>query len=839
MKTQDRLAVTFLALFALAALGVLLWFRSGRAPAALVPGAGLEAPRSPEPGPAAATSSTDVLANEPPSAERAALPANAPAALARPAEAGVVTAIVARLLDESGRPLPGAWLGVDGARVGAHSVAEPDGHALAGADGVATLHWRGEGTLGSISFQAGAAGRATAFAHGQVKAGETLHLGDLVLRPGGAVSGVVLDPQQQPVSGADVVIANPAEAWGENDLEHQRSRGPELYDVLQSKSGADGRFRVEGVGAGVTRAWAHGASTRWALSEPLEVPARSEVCDVRLVLEPEAQGDPTLAEIRGIVLAPDGQPVARASIGVRQHTESSSWVTNLSADAQGRFHVRPERRGAHIMLTVSDPDQRCMQARLEDVKAGERELVVQLEAAAQVLLLVSDEAGPLENFSVSWSDERGSTSALAPATQAHAGGRLLLAAPAPSFWFVVQAPGHRPERLGPLDGRRAPAELAVRLASIPGIVGRVLDGETPVEGAELELHEQPRDAEIEVNGFASLIEPEAQAQAKTDAQGAFRIDLARDGIYAVLVDAPGRARALWGPLELQAARGARDVVIRVDSGGALEGRVLVAAGRSPAGVIVSVNRGDAHPQTQVVGPEGVFRFERLAAGYWELGKADETFSEVSSVAISSGPGMQPRELRRDVLIAVGETARKDLDLRGSGPATLEISLRHNGAAALAWSVNAHEAQRHTFTSTPPAAITDSSGHARLELDEAGAWTLIVRPPPELASPYEFRTELTLHAGANEWSHEVHSARLEGLVASWAPGTGARLQLTPQGAPQRESIQLPPDASGRFLLPLIESGAWTVLRLNGDQSAAWEKIAEFTLVDGESKTLSLP
>ncbi len=842
MKSKDRIVAFVVALVVLAALVVVGWLLVERNAALPVPKAPAnEAPAPTDPAPAS-VSSTDVLANEAPAADRSAVPASAPdTARAKPASSPkLVTDVVARLLDESLRPIAGGWLGTSPDFTGFVASNGKDGRARSDADGIVTLHWQGDGTRYAIAFEAGADGCATLFPRGEVKAGETLHLGELVLRPGGAVSGIVLDDGQHPVAKAQVVIANPSETWGANDLEVLRNRGPELYGgVLQTKSGADGRFRVEGAPVGATRAWARADGTRWALSEPIEVPARGEVRDVRLVLDNPAQADRALQEIEGVVLAPDGTPVPKATISVQQSSENTTWSTSRNADGHGRFRIQPQQRGVHIRASFCDPERRFAELTLDELQPGTKDLVVQLTEAKHLVLVVTDESGPLEHFSVSWMGEDHGSHTLEQVERVHEGGRAVVYVPSASFSYTIGSPGHLPQVVGPIDGSRPPAEYAVKLRSIPGIRGRVLDGERPVPGAKLSLHEQPTNTEIEVNGFATLVEPQARAEATSAEDGSFRLDLVSNGTYVVFVDAEGFARLQYGPFELDAERGVRDLALVLDAGGTLEGHVLVASGRSPAGVIVSVNRGDAKPRTQTVGPDGSFRFEHLTAGAWELARAEEMFGGATSTSMSSGDGVKPAELRHDLSIAVGQTTRRDLDLRQSGPGTIEISLVHNGAPARAWSIAARPSGKHTFTTTPPGATTDSNGRAHIEIDAPGPWTLTLRPPPELASTLDITEEVELHAGANEWSHEVRTARLEGLLASWQPGAHVWVRLDPQGAPPRASITISPDDAGRFSLPLVLAGAWEIGRGPSDGSGAWEKLQEFQLAAGESKLLTLP
>ncbi len=325
MNTALKLVLALAALVLLAGGAAFFWLHPSWSPSALereIPAAQpLEAPRN------TPVENPESLAAEAPASERSSMPKEAkgapgaakPAAAAAQAEATVV----AHFVDLNLRPISNAWLcpaGLDTRSGKADSKLE----ARTGSDGIATLHWQGTISPHPIRFAAGADGYGMVFPRGTLKAGETLHLGDLTLRPGGSVRGRVVDVEQHPVGGAQVVVSEEHTVWGSNDLEQLRSRGPEMWmGAPESKSAADGSFLVEGVAAGVTRAWAKSEGTRWAVSAPLEVTAGNELRDVLLVLDPEDKADAELRDIEGIVVAPDDKPIPKARLSVRQQMEGS------------------------------------------------------------------------------------------------------------------------------------------------------------------------------------------------------------------------------------------------------------------------------------------------------------------------------------------------------------------------------------------------------------------------------------------------------------------------------------------------------------------------------------
>ncbi|MBK7642543.1 MAG: carboxypeptidase regulatory-like domain-containing protein [Planctomycetes bacterium] len=839
MNTALKLVLTLVVLAALGA-GAFLLLRPAQSSRALerneIAARAIEAPHAEEIEPG------DALAAESPSSERNSVPKEAKTAVEpKPSAAKDEPAqIVAHIVDENLRPIVNAWLRPydDG---GQRSTGAKGPQARTGNDGIATLAWTASANY-ERRFAAGADGFGTVFPAGIPRAGETLHLGDLVLHAGGSVRGRVLDAEQHPVADADVVVSDDHEIWGTNDVEQLRSRGPAFWrGAPATKSASDGSFLVQGVTAGMTRAWAKSGSERWAVSEPIEVPAGGELRDVVLVLAPEAEADPQLSEIEGVVLGPDDKPVARAELHVSQKRENSSYGSSNTTDEKGRFHVKPRERGVQISIDFSDPGERFSQAHLEDVKPGTKDLVVRLEEPRKIGFAVSDEHGPVENYRVHSGREQWNITRQADVDEPHKDGRALVRTPGEGkFYFRVEAPGHMPEQLGPLDDSALPAEMLVKLRTVPGIHGRVVADEKPVPGAKLALHLQPRNSEIHVNDFTTLVQPDSETTATSADDGSFTLELQKDGEYSILVEAEGYALAQYGPVALESAKGLQELVIALDEGGVLEGKVLMPPGRSPAGVVVGVNRGDAHPRTRLVGPDGSFRFEHLSAGSWEILRAEAEFRGATSTSTSSGDDVHPGTLRRDFSIAVGQTTHKDLDLRESGACTLEIDLKNNSAPARAWTITAWPKGKNAFNGSPPSCVTDSNGHARMEASEPGEYSLTITPPAELASAFKVRADQTLQPGPNSWSQDIHTGRIEGSITGWNPEGTERWRFNTQDAPFFGDDFLAPDAAGHFSVPMIAAGTIDAMHfLTQNAQSQWDKVKSFELVPGETKTVQLP
>src|SRR5690606_27515975 len=128
--------------------------------------------------------------------------------------------------------------------------------------------------------------------------------------------------------------------------------------------------------------------------------------------------------------------------------------------------------------------------------------------------------------------------------------------------------------------------------------------------------------------------------------------------------------------------------VRLGEGGVLEGRVLPPPGRSAAGTIVGISRGDGYARTVRVGADGRFLFDRLIPGRYHVVRHDRelrsgpprSFGTFGTFG-TSGIG----ELPWSCEVFDGRTTRHDLDLstcvvRGrllcgaDGSAALHVSL---------------------------------------------------------------------------------------------------------------------------------------------------------------------
>ncbi len=820
MKLSVQLAAA--GALALAAAGIWWSLRpttDGTASAAPAPLVTLE--------PASPAERTDPLQPAPGSSARQALPEAEPeprAGAPLPPEAR--TLVDGRCVDEELRGIPAAAF-LEHAREGARSTSS-------GPDGAFSLECSPAKPSEGRVFRVEAPGRATRFVEAALARGEITHLGDVVLGPGGSVRGQVVDPLGQPFAGAEVLVT-PPDLWG--DLEAARRRGPSK-NVLgpTGRSGAGGRFRVDGVTPGKVRAWASAEGMRHAISAPLEVLPHGETEEVRLVLEPIESAD----RIAGIVLAPDGTPVPGAGLGGLERSPSMARSIQLQTDADGRFEMTATS-GHFYDLQALDPMNRWSEVSADGVRPGTADLVLRFREARWIEVAVHADGEPVAEYELSAvHEEPGRHNVLEQARGPHPEGRTRLRVPNLSFAVEVDAQGFALEQQGPFDPAAPPETLEFTLVPQPGIHGRVLAGDEPLAGALVELYEGAWPQErILCMGYLSRVRPGTVEETRTDDEGRFVLHPRESGSYHVRAEAEGLAPGDLGPLDIDPALGARDLEIVLGPGGALEGRVLLPPGRDPTGVIVAVNRGDAHPRTLRSDAEGRFRFEGLTPGPWQLLAGKLEVLEGQGGTSYSGT-QRAIELPFNCEVLEGRTTRADLDLRDWRPSEIRGELLVNGQPARDWIVTARPGDEFTTVGPPPSTAVDARGSFTLSLDDPGPVGLSLRPPVESGGEGAFDVTLEVVPGPNTWRADLAMGRLSGSLP--APGSPDELlsYSSDEGVVPSCWFPIVLDAENRFVLPFVPAGPGRIT-LRAPQAGRWQRevLAEVDIPAGGERSVRVP
>lgn len=733
--------------------------------------------------------------------------------------AAPATRLEARFLDRSGRPIAGVVLALDGFERARGETSDGEGRIALGLEEVI-------GTGGeprSSDFRASRAGFATAFGNVTIQPGRATHLGDVTLEPGGSVAGRVLSPDGAAVATASVVVT-PPELDATTD--EARVQGPSRgRGVLESTTAADGSFRVDGARAGPARVWASARGMRWIASGVVDVPASSVRGGLELRLEPLAAED----TIDGLVLSPAGEPVPEADVRYSGHGRAGTWSGNFSAGRDGRFQHRLPVRGPHDFV-AHDPAGGWTDVAARGVEPGTHDLVLRFPPRRFLEVAVRGVASqPILEYVVRVLSADRSRVLVPGRLSEHEGGRARLLVPAEPFLVEVRARGHGSAELGPFAPDEAPESAPCTLERRAGVRGRARAGGKPVAGARVALHEMSDErTQIESNGFATRLHPQAEDEATTDADGWYELDPNRPGsaegqrffqrepgtpaIFAVLCEAEGYALAEVSPLDLDPVVGLDGVDVELGPGGSIEGVVRVAEAKDPAGIVVAIDRCDGRPRTERVGPDGRFRFDRLTPGRWNVVRAESEIRPESNSTSWSRGHPRPASYPSNCTVVEGVTTRFDLDLSDDRPCVFAARLLVGGLPAEGWSAVLQPEEGAT-AKLHPGGVFDAGGSLRLEAADPGAFELEIRPPAPSGAEARYTVPVTLARGENPFALAWGVGSVRGHLL--APTSDASIVVLvfaddPPGLACR--VHVLPDANGGFEIPLVMAGRARVCRM---------------------------
>ncbi|MCK6480505.1 MAG: carboxypeptidase regulatory-like domain-containing protein [Planctomycetes bacterium] len=463
--------------------------------------------------------------------------------------------LAGRVLDGEERPVPGAGIRV-ARQAGGQGVMwggqQTPLSAVSGPDGSFRVEGLGEGTYDlSADFPGLLPGRASA------KPGAADLV--LVLRPGGAIAGVVVDEG----TGAPVpdlpVVANPA----------QPKPGP--WMGRQATTGKDGTFRLDGldpegeyqVTAG--QQWGEGR-TDHAPKTVNGVKPGAEA--LRIEVAPGLPIAGRITDEKGTALT--GSFTIQA-LG-RKEDGSPDWSRNRWAQTtkgDGTFRLSGLTAGAWD-LTVSDgTGADWSPSVMKGVAAGTEGLVVVMRQGVAVKGRVVDDRGETVTGKSGWIQFGPAGENLDSSIQLQQDGTFSTAPldPTRTYDFVVQRiagfMGGSAKGVSPGGG-----EVVIRLSRGASLSGRVVDG------AGAGLRGVPVSAAAE---GAEARQPGGSSNAVSGDDGSFTIQGLGEFKFRLATGGSGSDWQRLPSAELHAA-GAADVVLEVKSGVSISGRLLKADG---------------------------------------------------------------------------------------------------------------------------------------------------------------------------------------------------------------------------------------------------------------------
>lgn len=680
----------------------------------------------------------------------------------------------------------------------------------------------------------------------KVGRGETADLGDIVLKPGGTVSGRVTDTFGRPVDGATVTCTHPE--LHPSEEESAKLEGPMFREeFLFTKTNGNGVYRMSGIEVGGVRVWAGADGMYHSWSEPVEVLTGQESTGVDLVLEPM----PEELFIAGIVLDPEGKPVPRTDVNLRFEIDGHNRGFGYQTDEEGRFrHVA--RKSVPHKVTAGKSSERFWPVTVEDVQPGTTDLVLRLTPRAELRLLVRGSKGEtVESFSVKigqreqdfFFDRR---TLRFDKDDLAEDGTVRISEPGAGESLEIDAPGFEGRELGPFDLGSRPEFLEAILVAVPAVTGRVAAEGLPVKGAQVALCEAILSGQTySVKDLPCRSKRTRAAEAVTDEDGRFDLWPKKSGTYYLRASKNGFAPGELGPLEIDMRSGAEDLDVAVSRGGSIEGRVLVNPDESQAGILVIASRGDGYPASVKTDAEGYYRFDMLTPGTWHVEARPGEDDGGMSTSFSSGSrdDDSPPEIPWVCIVEEGKVTRYDVDMTSANRCVLDGVLTIDGMLPGLW-------WEASLARVGSGKVPLHDGDAQTELEPDGSLTLAVDDPGTYRLALqgmigkmreawvEDRVELV--AGVTLWRCELTTGKLE--IRGGLPAGGRLLTYEQAGEGHLNvAVRIKPDANGCDTLPAVPAGKGKIVLLGspGEGDPAAETVlAEVEVPAGGTATVTI-
>lgn len=593
-------------------------------------------------------------------------------------------------------------------------------------------------------------------------------LGTVLLMPGVAVEGQVVDPEGRPVSGAEVSVSEAGSSMRAVLRQHVDPPPPIL-------TGPDGFFRIEDRRPGETlNLGAYRAGYAAAGVPGVQVPSDKPV---RIVLQPTSA-------VEGRVVDPDGRPIAGATVFAfasdpmrmgRFRFDGPSGPGPATSDEDGLFRVEGVEPGT-IEVRAAAAGYQAAQIKNLEARPGQdlKGVEVVLSPGAVVEGRVLSPSGrPVAGARVAVAELESRGGQFNPSGAISDGeGR---------YRMDGIAPGPRAVEAEHPDYRRALRELDVRLGentldlTLEGgseVRGRVVDeGGAPVANARVSLRQGWRSWELPSD--------------TSGPDGSFNLSSVPEGTYTITAQKEGFANDQEGQELVVAGASVAGVEIKLSRGGAIAGQLLGLEFTELSRVQIRVHR---DMRSGTVSPDGSYRIDNVAPGTWRV---------VASLPDGS------RQAEGEATLEAGVPEVR-LDLTFNEGHTLTGRVVRSGEPVVGGGVSLASPQTASrFVST------DHEGRFRFADLPSGEYRLMVLVGRGESQHME---ELEID-GDRDVLVELRSVAVSGRVIDAGdrrPIANAEVTLVvPDGAGQAFPVSTSTDSRGVFQLRGVSEGAWRV------------------------------
>lgn len=571
------------------------------------------------------------------------------------------------------------------------------------------------------------------------------NLGDVVLDPGGAVTGRVVDGGGQPIAG-QAVFAGLTPEEDPRGMRVRRMGGTITRGLTDVRTAGDGTYTIAGLPAGASVIQARRPNGLYHFTSTIMVVAEQVTQAPDLVLPDLTPGE----QWGGTVVSDAGDPLPGVTITLYSE-DGLRLCSPATTDDQGQFAVTAPA-GEGYLWDLDHPDLGPFTVR--DAQPGTSTILrypqgrwIEVEARArgtsQALEVTARLAGHDRYGRPRWGSKVGEN-------------RVRIAIPEDDFKIVVDARGTwKPTVLGPYSPASAPEFVTAWLDPAQGLRGSVLAaGGGPASGA-VYLHAVlgSETRQLLGCGLPCRVAPHFTSYGHLDAEGQFHLELPGAGEYELLVETaidrpmlaqrvsvPGSADVDLGQLQLQSPGSIRGVLL--GEAFQLEGAVLATSG-------------DGHLRRTTPGVDGGFELADLQPGTWyltvgsggaspgvpSLARAQEDV-ETYTLAVTVQPGQESQCELDGALAKHSGRARSITGLIDLGPGTRAVR-------------RAVARGRSTVTET----AIDSAGRFALRTPEASV-SLELSGELALSVRLTLWTKLDLDAPTTHWQYSPLTGAIE-------------------------------------------------------------------------------